>query len=61
MLNSPWTGDHHCQSSTTAHLAHPHALPKHLGLLATAQQDTSLGRLLLCPFVAGLTKWFKEG
>lgn len=59
LINKPWAGDHHCHSSIKASLAHPHTLPKHLGLLATAQLDTSLGRLLLCPFIADLKKWFK--
>lgn len=58
--NNPWAGDHHYDSSIPASLAHPHALPKHLGLLATAQLDTSPGRLLRS-FMAGLRKWFKEG
>ena len=60
LINNPWAGDDHCHSSITASLARPHTLPKHLGLLATARLDTSLGRLLLCPFIAGLKKWFKE-
>lgn len=52
LINNLWAGDH-CHSSITASLAHPHTLPQHLGLVATAQLDTTLP---LSPLIVGVRR-----